>query len=116
MGFRQGKSGNPNGRPRGARGRVPQAVKSWLAEIIAGRRGQIEADLDSLQPLERLRMLELFMRYVIPKAKQEVDITTNGQAVGESRYADMPRDLLYNVADFIQNELGKMGAENAITD
>ena len=95
---------------------MPQAVKSWLAEIIAGRRGQIEADLDSLQPLERLRMLELFMRYVIPKAKQEVDITTNGQAVGASRYADMPRDLLYNVADFIQNELGKMGAENAITD
>lgn len=110
MAFEKGKSGNPAGRRKGTKDKWPAEAKKWLAEIIAGRREQIEADLDSLQPLERLRMLELFMRYVIPKAKQEVDITTNGQAVGESRYADMPRDLLYNVADFIQNELGKMGA------
>jgi uncharacterized protein (UPF0305 family) len=74
----KGKTNNPNGRPKGKPNKITQDVRQWLSTVIDKNRRQIEKDLKTLEPKERLQMLEKLMQYVIPKqqaVKAEVDLS-----------------------------------------
>ena len=63
----KGKTGNPNGRPKGTPNKVTQGVREWLAKLIDENREQIRKDIEALEPKERLQVLEKFMQYTLPK-------------------------------------------------
>lgn len=63
----KGKTNNPNGRPKGKPNKITADVRQWLAELIDGNRAQIKKDLKKVSPKDRLKMLEKFMQYVVPK-------------------------------------------------
>lgn len=67
MGQKKGHTGNPNGRPKGTPNKVASGIKIWLSELIDKNRKQIEQDLESLEPKERLQIFEKFMQYTVPK-------------------------------------------------
>ncbi|MDR1973699.1 MAG: DUF5681 domain-containing protein [Bacteroidales bacterium] len=69
MAQRKGQTGNPNGRPKGRPNKVTQTAREWITELIDDNRLQIEADLKTLTPKERLLILEKFMQYSIPKVQ-----------------------------------------------
>jgi uncharacterized protein (UPF0305 family) len=74
----KGKTNNPNGRPKGKPNKITQDVRQWLSTVIDKNRRQIEKDLKTLEPKDRLQMLEKLMQYVIPKqqaVKAEVDLS-----------------------------------------
>ena len=80
----KGKTGNPNGRPKGSPNKVTQGVREWLSKLIDDNREQMQKDLASLEPKKRLQMLEKFMQYTVPKmqsveAKIDLDRLTSDQ-------------------------------------
>lgn len=67
MALPKGISGNPNGRPKGSLNKVTKVSREWIANLLDKNRGQIEKDLQALEPFQRLQMLEKFMQYSMPK-------------------------------------------------
>lgn len=67
MKYQKGHSGNPQGRPKGAKGRVKQSVKDWIQNVIDANRNQFAEDLAALSPKERVVILEKLISYVVPK-------------------------------------------------
>ena len=63
----KGKTGNPNGRPKGSPNKVTQELREWLAKLIDDNREQMQKDIEALEPKERLQVLEKFMQYTLPK-------------------------------------------------
>lgn len=67
MAFKSGKSGNPNGRPKGARNRATSDLVKRIELILDKNTKQLQKDLDSLQPVERVKAITGLIGYVIPK-------------------------------------------------
>ena len=98
----KGKTNNPNGRPKGTPNRITQDVRAWLSAVSDSNRKQMERDLKTLEPKDRLQMLEKLMQYVIPKqqtvrADLEIDTPKLDQRTPEeveaaiARYEEMRR-------------------------
>lgn len=68
--------GRLGGRTKGTPNRTTATVKEWIASLIDKNREQVEADLVSLEPKDRLQMLERLMQYVVPKQQAtQTDVT-----------------------------------------
>ena len=67
MAFIKGQSGNPNGRPRGAKNKATEDLREWLSKLISDNRATMEQDLQELLPQERLRFFLALMNYAVPK-------------------------------------------------
>lgn len=64
------------GRRKGTPNKVTKTLRCFVSELIDANREQITADLNELEPRERLQIIEKFMQYVIPKQNsQNIDIT-----------------------------------------
>lgn len=80
----KGQTGNPNGRPKGSPNKVTQTAKEWIAEIVEKNMKQIEADMATLSPRERILVFERLLAYVVPKQqaiKAEVETPENPHAM-----------------------------------
>lgn len=66
--FTKGKSGNPRGRPKGAKGKVTTDVKTFLQSVVTANYETIQKDLAALDAKDRLAILEKFISYLVPKA------------------------------------------------
>lgn len=67
MRFTKGMSGNPAGRSPGVPNRTTKEIREFISGIISDNMERIQADLDSLEPKERLAMIEKLMQYCVPK-------------------------------------------------
>ncbi|WP_167616698.1 DUF5681 domain-containing protein [Maribellus sediminis] len=69
MSFKPGKSGNPSGRPKGAKARSSTELREFIQEILAGNFSieQITHDLDALPPKLRLQYFFKLLEFVLPK-------------------------------------------------
>lgn len=71
------------GRKPGTPNKVNTDIKQWISLIVNNNRARFESDLDSLEPKERIVMLEKLMSYVTPKM-QSVSVEAQIQAEYES--------------------------------
>lgn len=69
----------------------PSTLREWIEELVNLYREQIAADIDSLPPLERLKIMEKLMAYALPKP-QTISITEIKND-GRSRLEDRLRIL-----------------------
>jgi hypothetical protein len=55
------------GRKKGVPNKVTSNLRDWLGKLIDKNRLQIARDIKTLEPKERLMILEKFMQYTVPK-------------------------------------------------
>ena len=91
------KKGTPKtgGRKPGTPNKANATFKQFLTGLIDGRRDQIEADLDSLQPRDRLMMIERLMAYCYPKAS--TDVRLNFDQLADSELDSLIDKLINNI-------------------
>lgn len=99
--------GRMGGRAKGTPNKVTRPLKEWINNLLDDNREQIESDMKALLPKDRLIMFEKLLQYVVPKQKTEVEVTnvltTESQNESWDDWACVPEDLLFEVADCIQN-------------
>lgn len=86
--FKKGKSGNPHGRPKGAKGKAKAELAERIKLIVEDSIDKLQQDLTKLEPNERIRAVTSLLQYVLPK-KQTMD--TRQQVAAE--YEAMQRLL-----------------------
>lgn len=69
--FKKGRSGNPAGRPTGATNNVSTNIKIQIESILTSKftTEQIEQDILTLEPKDRLTVYLKLIEYSIPKIK-----------------------------------------------
>lgn len=86
--------GRLGGRTKGTPNRTTATVKDWIASLIDKNREQVEADLVSLEPKDRLQMLERLMQYVVPKQQAtQTDVTLKDTSTGAMSEDDIIIEL-----------------------
>ena len=88
MGSVNGKSNNPKGRPLGSRNKSTAEIQNWVQKLISSNLKQIQKDMKSLEPKERLKIFEKLL--VLPRKSS---VSTQ---IDFSRLTDEQLDELIN--------------------
>lgn len=92
--------GRMGGRQKGTPNRTTKEARQWLAELIDANREQVRKDLKSLEPKDRLQMLEKLMQYVIPK-QQAVNASINLDRLDDEQLTNIVDELTKDLPDEI---------------
>jgi hypothetical protein len=76
MSHRKGFTNNPNGRPQGSQNKTTKEIRSMLHAFVEKNIEGIQNDFDQLESIERLRVLEKFIQYLIPRFASVQEIET----------------------------------------
>lgn len=72
--FEKGKSGNPNGRPKGTTNKATATVRAWLVDMINANREQLQRDLAAMEPTARWELIVKLMPYILPKVEKADEV------------------------------------------
>ena len=81
MAFKKGKSGNPNGRPKGSVNEKTAYIRDWVISVIGSNGQRLLSDFQRLPRKEQWRVITQLMPYVLPRQHEavidaSVDVTT----------------------------------------
>lgn len=78
MAFQPGQSGNPAGRPPGAKSKMSSELAEKMTQFLADDFDLFQADWKEIKPLERTKLRAQLYEYIMPKLSRgsmEVDIS-----------------------------------------
>ena len=78
MAFKKGQSGNPKGRPRGAKNKATNELREWVERFINDNLATIANDIKELEPNERVKFFLALLNYTLPK-QQSVKAEINDE-------------------------------------
>lgn len=78
MAFKKGQSGNPKGRPRGAKNKATNELREWVERFINDNLDTIANDIKELDPNDRVKFFLALLNYTLPK-QQSVKAEINDE-------------------------------------
>lgn len=67
--IKKGEVLNPKGRPKGSLNNTTKEIREFLGLIIDENKTQLQTDLKSLEPKDRIKVILEMMRFVLPTLK-----------------------------------------------
>ncbi|KAA6319919.1 hypothetical protein EZS27_030246, partial [termite gut metagenome] len=98
MAQKKGQTGNPKGRPKGKPNKVTMETREWIKQLIDKNRGQIERDLEALDPKDRILAIEKLMQYTVPKM-QSVEAKIDFNKLSDEQLNYVINELTNNLND-----------------
>ena len=78
MAFKKGQSGNPKGRPRGAKNKATNELREWVERLINDNLDTFANDIKELDPNDRVKFFLALLNYTLPK-QQSVKAEINDE-------------------------------------
>ena len=69
--MKKGQTNNPNGRPKGTPNKLTGDLRLKINAIVDKQIDSIEKDLNSLEPMQRLQIVEKLISYCVPKLQAQ---------------------------------------------
>lgn len=89
--FKPGQSGNPDGRPKGSKNRTTEELRQHIQTVLDGQYDKLQADLDSMNPFQRVMMSEKLTKYFLHQlSKAEDKVEHSGEVKVIVTYEDTP--------------------------
>ena len=70
--FKKGVSGNPEGRPKGARNRTTEEVRKLLQTFVEGKFAELDTIWKELEAKEKVNFLNMLLRHTLPAPIQDI--------------------------------------------
>jgi len=81
MGQLKGKTGNPNGRPKGAVNKTTKTVREFLTNTMIENYKTLLSDLKALTPKERWGIIIDLLPYITPKIDNTAENQTDNEMI-----------------------------------
>lgn len=82
--FEKGKSGNPNGRPAGAKNKVSEELREAMSDFLQGEFNALKTAVSKLNPKERMRFFVDCLPFVLPKL-QSTSLQTDFERIPDDQ-------------------------------
>ena len=69
--MKKGQTNNPSGRPKGTPNKITADLRMKINAIVEKQIDSIEQDLLSLEPMQRLQIVEKLISYCVPKLQAQ---------------------------------------------
>ena len=69
--MKKGQTNNPSGRPKGTPNKITADLRMKINAIVEKQIDSIEQDLLSLEPMQRLQIVEKLISYCLPKLQAQ---------------------------------------------
>ena len=77
--WKKGSSGNPNGRPVGAKGKTTEEIRRAYQEIVSHNLEKLQDDLDKMSPQARWNILTGLQKTFLPSlTKTDIEGSVSG--------------------------------------
>lgn len=94
----KGKTGNPNGRPKGKPNKATTDLRQWIKNFLEENREQIQQDWKLLEPKDRITLFEKLLKYSVP-VLQATSLTTD--------FDKLPDEQLDKIIDDLKKQFQK---------
>jgi hypothetical protein len=84
MPFEKGQSGNPAGRPKGAKDKATQELRDWVKSFLEGKTKDLEREWKELKPEQKFALFEKLLAYTLPKP-QTIDLNLDFERLSEEQ-------------------------------
>jgi hypothetical protein len=93
MAFKSGRSGNPTGRPKGAKNKAGKDLRILISNFLEQRFDKMIKDFDKLEPKDRLKVYTDLLQYGLPKL-QAVSNEFNFEKLSEEELDKIIQQLM----------------------
>lgn len=97
------------GRPKGSKNKTSLALKNQIKGLLDDNLPRVQADLDILEPRERVRAIIDLMAYCVPKLKSIDATVTSVNEFSDEKIAQLER--MQELIDDIELERGQPSAD-----
>ena len=71
--YRKGQSGNPAGKPRGAKNRTTEQVRKLLQSFIEGKLPELETIWKGLDPKDKILFIDRLLKHTLPPPLHSIE-------------------------------------------